>query len=136
MKVQKRLRREMRHALSLADVLVAPTTPFPPFVSGPPADPAALLLNDVLTVPVSLAGVPAISIPVATAPVTTPHTSNSPKGLRDDVGGVGIASDGTGGEGEVCRLPLGMQVCCSDKICLLACLELRQLGPEWRVGML
>ncbi|CAN0062247.1 unnamed protein product, partial [Hapterophycus canaliculatus] len=39
---------------------------FPPFASAAPADPASLLLNDVLTVPVSLTGVPSISIPVAT----------------------------------------------------------------------
>ena len=124
--VQKRLRREMRAALSVADVLLAPTTPFPPFGSsgGAPADPASLLLNDVLTVPVSLTGVPAISIPVATAPVPARATTAaaaaaaaaSSSGVRFSGRGWGgrsplaPADGGGGGGGEPCHLPLGMQV--------------------------
>lgn len=115
--VQKRLRREMRAALSVADVLLAPTTPFPPFASGgAPADPASLLLNDVLTVPVSLTGVPAISIPVATAPPATATPAAAGSGVRFSGGGGGGARDGAAGnrvagaKGERFRLPLGMQV--------------------------
>lgn len=121
-KVQKRLRREMRAALSVADVLLAPTTPFPPFPScGPPADPASLLLNDVLTVPISLTGVPAVSIPVATTPTarrTTPAVSNSTNSDGSDRGGAGGPGGAEAGVGaaapgaEHCRLPLGMQVGC------------------------
>lgn len=132
-KVQKRLRREMRAALSVADVLLAPTTPFPPFASsGAPAAPASLLLNDVLTVPVSLTGVPSISIPVATVPVgaatlmakTTVRATaaTAASSVCDSKGGGGAAVKGRGGarggadavvaagEDEWCRLPLGMQV--------------------------
>ncbi|CAM9694584.1 unnamed protein product [Pylaiella littoralis] len=131
--VQKRLRREMRAALSVADVLLAPTTPFPPFASsGAPAAPASLLLNDVLTVPVSLTGVPSISIPVATVPVgaatltakTTVRATaaTAASSVCDSKGGGGAAVKGRGGarggvdavvaagEDEWCRLPLGMQV--------------------------
>lgn len=137
--IQTRLRREMRAAQSVADVFLAPTTPFPPFASGVPADPSSLLLNDVLTVPVSLAGVPAISIPVATAPsalspgfgaASGARRRGVPKGRRRDGGGergvdavvVGRRDGGgdAGGEGDgeterdegTCRLPLGMQVRC------------------------
>lgn len=109
----------MRAALSIADVLLAPTTPFPPFPSAAPADPASLLLNDVLTVPISLTGVPAISIPVATTPLVRNATSAASVGRRRGRAG---SSGGDGGvesgdenaeampDGELCRLPLGMQV--------------------------
>lgn len=112
----------MRAALSVADVLLAPTTPFPPFASGggAPADPASLLLNDVLTVPVSLTGVPAISIPVATAPpaaaaaaAVTAAAAGSGVCASGGGGGAGsrVAVAGRGGGGGArCRLPLGMQV--------------------------
>ncbi|CAN0227739.1 unnamed protein product [Scytosiphon promiscuus] len=112
---QRRLRREMRAALSIADVLLAPTTPFPPFASAAPADPASLLLNDVLTVPISLTGVPAISIPVATTPLARDVTSAERCSGRGANGG-GDGGAGTRDEnaasqgGELCRLPLGMQV--------------------------
>lgn len=110
----------MRAALSVADVLLAPTTPFPPFPScGPPADPASLLLNDVLTVPISLTGVPAVSIPVATTPAarrTTPVVTNSSGSDRGGAGGPGNAEAGVGAAAapgaEHHRLPLGMQVGC------------------------
>eukprot|EP00904_Undaria_pinnatifida_P006887 jgi/Undpi1/3328/HiC_scaffold_15.g06701.m1 len=102
--VQKRLRREMRAALSVADVLLAPTTPFPPFPSGPPSEAFSHLLNDVLTVPISLAGVPAISIPVAIAPAitavaSTVATRDGPGGRREIAAGGGTGGGGGGGGG-------------------------------------
>ncbi|CAM9362906.1 unnamed protein product [Ascophyllum nodosum] len=104
-KIQQRLRLEMRSALSVADVLVAPTTPFPPFRSGPPADPVALLLNDVLTVPVSLAGLPAISIPVSTVPAPTERRDGVPRDASSKGGANGVGE----GHGD-CFLPLGIQI--------------------------
>ncbi len=45
------------------DVILTPTTPTPAFKIGEKADPVSMYLADVFTVPVSLAGLPAISIP-------------------------------------------------------------------------
>ena len=43
---------------------MTPTTPGPAFAAGEKSeDPIAMYLNDVLTVPASLAGLPAISVP-------------------------------------------------------------------------
>mmetsp|Transcript_32330 Transcript_32330/g.49161 ORF Transcript_32330/g.49161 Transcript_32330/m.49161 type:complete len:531 (+) Transcript_32330:31-1623(+) len=55
--------KQMRHALENADVLLIPTS-----LSLPPkktdfTDPTAMFANDILTVPISLAGLPSISIP-------------------------------------------------------------------------
>lgn len=84
----------MHAAMSVADVLLTPTTPFPAFPYGAPADTAGLL-NDALTVPANLAGVPAISIPVS----TVMSSGSIEPGERD-----GLPVSGT------CALPLGMQV--------------------------
>lgn len=46
------------------DLLLTPTTPTPPFMLGEKLDdPVAMYLADVFTVPASLAGVPAVSVP-------------------------------------------------------------------------
>lgn len=45
------------------DVIVTPTTPGPAFKFGEKSDPVSMYLEDIFTVPVSLAGVPAISVP-------------------------------------------------------------------------
>jgi len=46
------------------DVLVAPVSPFPAFKIGEKAnDPLAMYLADIFTIPVSAAGVPALSVP-------------------------------------------------------------------------
>lgn len=52
------------------DVIVCPTAPTlaPSLVSVKDQDPISAYMNDVFTVPASLAGLPAISIPVQTAP--------------------------------------------------------------------
>lgn len=60
-----RLRRDMAAALSQTEVLLTPVTPSGPFPLAQPAEPAALMLNDVMTIPPALAGLPAVSVPVA-----------------------------------------------------------------------
>jgi aspartyl-tRNA(Asn)/glutamyl-tRNA(Gln) amidotransferase subunit A len=53
-----------------ADVLLTPVTPTPPFKLGEKtSDPLSMYLSDIFTIPANLAGVPAISIPVAKNPL-------------------------------------------------------------------
>ena len=56
--------RDFDRAFQDCDFLLAPTCPFEAFAIGEKAgDPLAMYRNDVLTVPASLAGLPAISVP-------------------------------------------------------------------------
>jgi len=58
------IRQDFDRALEQCDVLVAPTSPTTAFRLGERiADPYSMYLSDVCTIPVSLAGIPAISIP-------------------------------------------------------------------------
>ena len=59
------IRRDMVHALGKVDALLTPVTPSGPFPLETPAEPAAMMLNDVMTIPASLAGLPAVSVPVS-----------------------------------------------------------------------
>jgi aspartyl-tRNA(Asn)/glutamyl-tRNA(Gln) amidotransferase subunit A len=53
-------------AFEKADVILTPTAPSEPFAIGEKQDdPVAMFLNDVFTVPTSLAGLPAIAVPTA-----------------------------------------------------------------------
>ncbi len=61
-KVRTLVRRDFDQAFARVDLLVAPTTPGVAFRHGEKEDPLAMYLNDVFTVPSSLAGVPAVSI--------------------------------------------------------------------------
>jgi aspartyl-tRNA(Asn)/glutamyl-tRNA(Gln) amidotransferase subunit A len=63
-KVRTIIRREFDAAFQKYDVLVAPVTPTPAFRIGEKtADPYAMYLNDVFTLPVNIAGLPGISVP-------------------------------------------------------------------------
>ncbi len=63
-KVRARIAGDFRTAFEDVDVLLAPTTPSPAFaVDEKMDDPVAMYLNDVFTVPASLAGLPAMSVP-------------------------------------------------------------------------
>jgi aspartyl-tRNA(Asn)/glutamyl-tRNA(Gln) amidotransferase subunit A len=66
LKVRTLIKEDFERALSVggADLLVTPTMPFPAFKIGERIeDPLSLYMADVLTVPINLAGVPAISVP-------------------------------------------------------------------------
>ncbi len=63
-RVRELLRREFASLFGDFDVLLAPTSPVPPFAIGARIDdPLAMYLCDALTVPASLAGIPALSLP-------------------------------------------------------------------------
>jgi aspartyl-tRNA(Asn)/glutamyl-tRNA(Gln) amidotransferase subunit A len=63
-KVRTVIRREFDAAFEKYDVIVAPVTPTPAFRIGEKtADPYAMYLNDVFTLPVNIAGLPGISVP-------------------------------------------------------------------------
>ena len=63
-KVRTLIKQEFDNAFEQFDVLVAPTTPGVAFKLGEKtADPLAMYLNDVLTIPVNMAGLPGISVP-------------------------------------------------------------------------
>ena len=63
-KVRTLIARDFEQAFEQCDVLLAPTAPSAAFALGEKsADPIAMYLNDVFTVPSSLAGLPAMSVP-------------------------------------------------------------------------
>ncbi|MCT8003603.1 Asp-tRNA(Asn)/Glu-tRNA(Gln) amidotransferase subunit GatA [Sphingomonas sanguinis] len=63
-KVRTLIARDFERAFEQCDVLLTPTAPSAAFALGEKqADPLAMYLNDVFTVPASLAGLPAMSVP-------------------------------------------------------------------------
>jgi aspartyl-tRNA(Asn)/glutamyl-tRNA(Gln) amidotransferase subunit A len=67
-KVRTLIARDFSAAFEQVDVLVSPTTPFVAFGIGERiADPMAMYVNDLCTLPASLAGTPAISVPCGLA---------------------------------------------------------------------
>ncbi|MDF7774365.1 Asp-tRNA(Asn)/Glu-tRNA(Gln) amidotransferase subunit GatA [Sphingomonas sp. AOB5] len=63
-KVRTLIARDFENAFTLCDYLLTPTAPSSAFALGEKsADPLAMYLNDVFTVPSSLAGLPAMSVP-------------------------------------------------------------------------
>jgi aspartyl-tRNA(Asn)/glutamyl-tRNA(Gln) amidotransferase subunit A len=67
-KVRTLIRREFDAAFEKYDALVTPTSPTVPFKIGEKTDnPLQMYLSDVCTLPINIAGVPAISIPAGFA---------------------------------------------------------------------
>jgi len=64
LKVRALLRRDFEQAFEKVDVIAGPTAPEVAFEIGAKSDdPVAMYLSDILTVPASLAGIPAVSVP-------------------------------------------------------------------------
>jgi aspartyl-tRNA(Asn)/glutamyl-tRNA(Gln) amidotransferase subunit A len=67
-KVRTLIRREFDAAFEKYDALITPTSPTVPFKAGEKVDdPVAMYLSDVCTLPINIAGVPAVSIPAGFA---------------------------------------------------------------------
>ena len=63
-RVRTLIRKDFTEAFQSADALLMPVTPTPPFAIGEKTnDPLAMYLNDIYSIPASLAGVPALSFP-------------------------------------------------------------------------
>ena len=68
-KLRSLIARDFAEAYKKCDVLLTPATPGPAFAVGTKmADPVAMYLNDVFTVTVNLAGLPAIAVPAGLTP--------------------------------------------------------------------
>ncbi|MDQ2699487.1 MAG: aspartyl/glutamyl-tRNA amidotransferase subunit A, partial [Actinomycetota bacterium] len=68
-KVRTLIQRDFASAFEQADVLVSPSAPTTAFKFGEKlADPLAMYLNDVTTIPANLAGVPGMGLPIGLAP--------------------------------------------------------------------
>jgi aspartyl-tRNA(Asn)/glutamyl-tRNA(Gln) amidotransferase subunit A len=61
--VRTLIARDFEQAFQKCDVILTPTTPSPAFAAGEKMDPVTMYLNDVFTVPASLAGLPGMSVP-------------------------------------------------------------------------
>src|SRR5271165_6330897 len=86
-RVRTKIAEDFRSAFAEVDFILTPTSPTVAFRLGEKtADPLAMYLNDYCTVPMSLAGIPAISIPC------------------------GLSGDGDGGGPSVAGLPIGLQI--------------------------
>lgn len=64
LKVRTLVKNDFQRALKDFDVLISPTMPSLPFKIGELADPLTMYKMDVNTVPINLAGVPALSMPI------------------------------------------------------------------------
>ena len=63
-KARTLIKKDFEDVFEKYDVIVGPTTPTPAFKIGEKiADPLTMYVNDILTIPVNLAGVPGISVP-------------------------------------------------------------------------
>jgi aspartyl-tRNA(Asn)/glutamyl-tRNA(Gln) amidotransferase subunit A len=77
-KVRTLIQQDLAKAFSQVDVLLTPTAPTTAFKIGEKLDdPLAMYLNDVATIPVNMAGLPGMSLPIGLAP-----EDNLPVGLQ------------------------------------------------------
>jgi len=61
--VRTLIKRDFDRAFAKYDAIIAPTAPTVAFKLGEVSDPLAMKLNDVLTIPANMAGIPALSLP-------------------------------------------------------------------------
>jgi len=71
-RVRTLVSRDFAQSFEKVDVILTPTTPSPAFAIGEKMDPVTMYLNDVFTVPASLAGLPGISVPAGFSAQGTP----------------------------------------------------------------
>ncbi len=64
--VREVIRRDFAKAFESVDAIALPTSPVPAWKLGEKSDPLAMYAADIFTVPVNLAGIPAISVPSGT----------------------------------------------------------------------
>jgi aspartyl-tRNA(Asn)/glutamyl-tRNA(Gln) amidotransferase subunit A len=77
-KIRTLIARDFEAAFTKVDVLISPTAPTTAFKIGEKLDdPLAMYLNDIATIPVNLAGLPGMSLPIGLAP-----EDNLPVGLQ------------------------------------------------------
>ena len=77
-KIRTLIAQDFAKAFSQVDVLISPTAPTTAFKIGEKLDdPLAMYLNDIATIPVNLAGLPGMSLPIGLAP-----EDNLPVGLQ------------------------------------------------------
>ncbi len=69
------MKNDFQKAFAKYDLLLSPTTPTPPFAFGEKNNPLEMYMNDIMTIPVNLAGIPALSMPCG-------KINNLPMGLH------------------------------------------------------
>lgn len=75
-KVRTLIKNEFEQAFQKYDVLITPTAPTAPFGLGAKTgDPLSMYMSDICTIPVNIAGIPAISLPCG-------HTAEGPIGMQ------------------------------------------------------
>jgi len=100
-RVRTKIAQDFRAAFERVDVIATPTAPGVAFELGEKtADPWAMYLSDYFTVPMSLAGIPAISIPGGRSRVSAPDDEEEGKANGEGAG------DAAGEAG----LPVGLQL--------------------------
>lgn len=62
-KVRTLMKKDFDEAFAVCDVIACPAVSCPPFLLGAKSDPVAMYLMDYFTIPMSLAGIPAMSVP-------------------------------------------------------------------------
>jgi len=82
-KVRTKILEDFKKAFEKVDVILTPVSPTPPFKFGEKVDdPIKMYLSDIYTVPVNLAGIPALSMPCGNIGPPAGEAGNLPVGLQ------------------------------------------------------